>query len=66
MTGIPYHSALQQGRLEDASPLEGHFHDGRGNSVFVWDVNDPLPVLPDLPDLIYAEPSWPARAESLR
>jgi len=61
VTGIPYHSALKKGERQESAPLDGHFHDGRGNQCFVWDVNDDtIPEAFKSCDLLYAEPSWPA------
>lgn len=64
MDKIPYHSALKQGKGEEAEPLQGVHTDAQGNTCFVWDV-----TTPDIPeayltcDLIYAEPSWPGGLE---
>lgn len=63
MTKLPYHSALANGKMEDADPLPaGVVHlDQHGNVVTVWDINaDPIPEAFLECDLIYCEPAFPA------
>lgn len=58
-SAAPYHTALAQGRLEDAAPLHGR-HEADGCVVLRWDVTDgPPPADYQSCDLIYAEPAWP-------
>lgn len=61
---LPYHSALSNGKLEDASPLMGVF-EYEGSAVFPWDINAAT-LSKGIPepyyscDVIYAEPAWPS------
>lgn len=58
MTNAPYHSALAQGRLQDAPPLTAPFTH-MGSTVLCWDINrEPIPDAYHRCDVIYADPPW--------